>query len=94
MACEQLGYSFGFLKKADGTVIDISAARPPWLGDATCLKDAQAFEDCFVRLGDTGFCGVPMALFCSTDAARTLIPCLHWVYTLMLAKLLMTFVLS
>lgn len=94
MACEQLGFSFGFFNKADGAIIDISMARPPWLGRAVCGTDAESFEDCVRVLGDTSVCGVPMALFCSTDAARTLICCPYWFFTVMLAKLLTTSVLS
>ena len=82
-ACKQLGYTFGFFNKADGSIIDVSMIRPPWLGQAICDKDAESFEDCFTGLGDTAACGVPMALFCATAAARTLICRLDNVDTIM-----------
>ena len=71
-ACKQMGYTSGFFNIADSFVIDLTIARPPWVSQAECDKEAESFEDCFTRLGDTSVCGVPMALFCSTDAARTI----------------------
>lgn len=68
MACAQLGFTSGFLRVAEESVIDFSAAQPPWVGRARCDASSQTFGDCISRFGDTAVCGVTMALFCSSDA--------------------------
>lgn len=67
--CAALGFTGGFLRRAESETEGLTLP-PPWIGSAVCLGDEEAISDCSgVSFGDTTACGVPMALYCSSNAA-------------------------